>query len=165
MKPVSDLHDNMADTELLHLLETDIETCRQLLETLDLEFTALGERQLDQLQTLLQSKQPLLESIARNANRRTAILREHGHEASGEGFAAFVSNSPLAATLLEQHQQLASLMDTCQAANIRNGRLIRTQQVGVGSALNILRGNDGPALYNRSGSTISRGTHRTFTRA
>ena len=136
----------MADTELLNLIETDINTCRQLLETLDLEFTALGERHIEQLQQLLQSKQPLLESLARNANRRTAILREHGHEASAEGF-------------------MAALMETCQAANIRNGRLIRTNQVGVGSALNILRGNDGPALYNRSGSTTSSGSNRTYTRA
>lgn|SRR5574344_1400407 len=155
----------MADTELLNLIETDINTCRQLLETLDLEFTALGERHIEQLQQLLQSKQPLLESLARNANRRTAILREHGHEASAEGFMAFAASAPDTALLAEQHQQLAALMETCQAANIRNGRLIRTNQVGVGSALNILRGNDGPALYNRSGSTTSSGSNRTYTRA
>lgn len=155
----------MADTELLNLIETDIDTCRQLLETLDLEFAALGERQIEQLQLLLQSKQPLLESLAHNANRRTNILREHGHAASTEGFAAFTANSALAPRLTEQHQQLASLMEACQTANIRNGRLIRTNQVGVNSALNILRGNDGPALYDRSGSTTSSGSHRTYTRA
>ena len=155
----------MVDTELLNLLNTDIATCSQLLEILEQEFAALNERHLEELQQLLADKQPLLESLNRHATQRSQILVRQGQQANAAGFNNLASQSPHAQQLLASHTQLYQLMEQCQAANLRNGRLIRTSQVNVGNALNIIRGHDGPSLYDRSGTTASQGTHRSFTRA
>ncbi|NLY16954.1 MAG: flagellar protein FlgN [Gammaproteobacteria bacterium] len=155
----------MPDTQLLASLETDIETCTRLTELLEQEFVALNERRLDELQALLADKQPLLESLAQHASQRSQILLEQGQSADADGFAALASQSPLRERLQDAHQRLHGLMEKCQTANLRNGRLIRTNQVSIGKALNIIRGSDGPALYDSSGSTAYKGMQRSFTRA
>lgn len=155
----------MSDTELLHLLDSDIETCTRLAGLLEQEFTALNERSLEVLQQLLSEKQPLLESLGRHATRRSQILAQAGLPADANGFSTFASRSSQSAQLQASHTRLHALMEQCQTANLRNGRLIRTNQVSVGSALNIIRGNDGPSLYDSSGSTAYKGMQRSFTRA
>lgn len=155
----------MPDTQLLTLLDTDIEACTRLTELLEQEFSALNERRLEELQELLNKKQPILDSLAQNASLRSQILQQHGQSADAEGFAAFAGRSNLSANLQSSHQRLHELMEQCQTANLRNGRLIRTNQLSVGNALSILRGNDGPSLYDSSGSTAHKGMQRSFTRA
>ena len=75
------------------------------------------------------------------------------------------SQLPHTNLLMASHDRLRQLMEQCQEANLRNGRLIRTNQVNVGKALDIIRNNDGPSLYDSSGSTAYKGTQRSFTRA
>lgn len=153
------------DTRLLELLSTDIQSCTDLLALLEQEFAALNERQLDVLQGLLDKKQPLLSSLNQNAQERSNLLVQQQVTPDAEGFAAFSQQSAQREQLTQQHDQLHALLEQCQAANLRNGRLIRTNQVGVGTALNIIRGNNEPSLYDRSGSTAGKGTQRSFTRA
>lgn len=155
----------MPDTELLNLLDADIETCTRLLELLEQEFAALNERSLEALQQLLTDKQPLLDILNQHAGKRSRFLVARGHTADAAGFLAMASQTPAAGQLQASHDRLHTLMEQCQAANLRNGRLIRANQVSVGNALNIIRGNDGPSLYDRSGSTAYRGSQRSFTRA
>lgn len=155
----------MPDKQLLDLLSTDIDTCTRLLELLEQEFTALNERKLDTLQQLLGDKQPLLDSLARHAGQRSQLLAQQGFAADSQGFAGFIAGNPRAAALQTAHDRLQQLMEQCQTANLRNGRLIRTNQVSVGNALNIIRGSDGPSLYDSTGSTAYKGAQRTFTRA
>lgn len=156
----------MTDTKLLELLSNDIQTCNQLLELLEQEFAALNQRQLDTLQSLLDKKQPLLLGLQQNAAGRAALLQQSGHSNDLAGVQLFAKNSPLSATLLAQYSELGELIEQCQSANLRNGRLIRANQISVGSALNIVRGNHSePALYDKSGSTAYKGTRRPFTSA
>lgn len=155
----------MSDTRILELLKTDIECCTTLLETLEQEFTALNERNLEQLQKLLDSKHPKLVQLNQNAGERSRYLQKQGLSADLQGFKQFAQNSPLYSELMAQHEQLAQLIEQCQAANLRNGRLIRTNQISVGSALNIIRGNNEPSLYDKSGSTAPKNIRRTFTSA
>lgn len=155
----------MPDTTLLSLLDADIETCTHLADLLEQEFVALNERHLEELQQLLAKKQPLLESLSQNASKRSQILVRQSHSADAAGFAALANASSLSSQLLDSHNRLQSLMEQCQAANLRNGRLIRTNQVTVGKALDIIRNNDGPSLYDSSGSTAHKGGQRSFTRA
>ncbi len=155
----------MPDTQLLALLDADIEICTRLAELLEQEFAALNERRLADLQQLLAEKQPLLETLGRHASQRSQILQQHGQTADAAGFAALASQSAAAERLQDSHARLHTLMERCQTANLRNGRLIRTNQISVGNALNIIRGNDGPSLYDSSGSTAYKGMQRSFTRA
>lgn len=153
----------MTDTRILELLNDDIDCCNTLLDILEREFAALNERQLEQLQRLLDSKQPLLIQLNQNAGLRSKHLQQLGLSADRQGFQAFAEASSLAEQLLASHEQLSQLIEACQAANLRNGRLIRANQITVDSALNIIRGNSGPSLYDKTGSTAAHSSRRTFT--
>lgn len=146
-------------------LTNDIQSTQSLLELLDQEYQSLSERKLEQLQAMLDEKQPLLQSLGQNAAVRSQILTHLGLSNDAAGFQQFAQQSSQANELIQLHKQLESLIEQCQEKNLRNGRLIRANQVSVGQALNIMRGNDSPTLYDRSGSTTSRGGQRTFTRA
>lgn len=153
------------NNRFLDLLTHDASTAQSLLELMEKEYLALSERKLEQLQPLLDEKQLLLNSLNQNAGERSQILARLGLTADKAGFTQFAAQTTISAQLTSLHDQLETLINQCQSANLRNGRLIRANQVSVGQALNIMRGNDGPALYDRSGSTASRGSQRTFTRA
>ncbi len=156
----------MPDAKLLELLETDISTSEQLMELLEQEFAALNERKLEQLQQLLDKKQPLLAQLNNNAGQRSTLLRQQGFSADAQGFAQLASQSAAGPQLKQLHDSLNKLIERCQNANMRNGRLIRTNQLSVNSALNIIRGgNNEPSLYDKSGSTANKNSLRTFTKA
>lgn len=149
----------MHDTTLLQLFNDDIGISEQLLELIDSEHQALGERQLDALQSILEAKQPLLSQLDKHAHARTQILHDLNLSTDLAGLQALASRSTLGAQLLEQSQLLNQLLERCQAGNLRNGRLIRSNQTSTRSMLGILRGNDTPNLYDSSGSA-SRGTQQ-----
>lgn len=153
------------DTRFLELLAADIESAQGLLALMEKEYLALSQRALEQLQPMLDEKQLLLNSLGQGANLRSQLLAAHGCSMNNEGFQQFASHSGISDQLNSLHEQLENLVNQCQAANLRNGRLIRANQVSVGQALNIMRGNDSPTLYDRSGSTASHGGQRSFTRA
>ena len=156
----------MTDTRLLELLEQDINTSRQLLEVLEQEFAALNERKLEQLQQLLDKKQPLLMQLNQNAGTRSTIMRKQGVSADRQGFEQLAAQSAVGEQLRHNHSTLNDLIERCQSANMRNGRLIRANQTSVNSALNIIRGSGNePSLYDKSGSTGHKSTQRTFTKA
>lgn len=156
----------MTDTQLLELLEQDINISQQLLQMLEQEFAALNERQLEQLQQLLDKKQPLLIQLNQNAGMRSTIMRKHGVSADRQGFEQLAGQSAIGEQLQHSHNTLNDLIERCQNANMRNGRLIRANQTSVNSALNVIRGgNNEPSLYDKSGSTGHQGTQRTFTKA
>lgn len=156
----------MSDEQRFHdCLAADIQSAQSLLELMDREHQALSERKLEQLQPMLDEKQLLLANLAQNANARSQILARLGLQADASGFQQFASQSSNSVELTRLHEQLEALFNQCQTSNLRNGRLIRANQVSVGQALNIIRGNDSPTLYDRSGSTTARNGQRTFTRA
>ncbi|MFO6385507.1 flagellar export chaperone FlgN, partial [Pseudomonas aeruginosa] len=64
------------------------------------------------------------------------------------------------AELLARGDELGELLERCQQANLRNGRIIRANQASTGSLLNILRGQDAPSLYDSRGGTASSSRQR-----
>lgn len=155
----------MSDQRLLELIDQDIKHSTGLAELLQQEFDALNQRNLEALQKLLEDKQPLLLQLSKNSKERSDILRQHGLESDAKGFSLFAQQSQLSDKLTQQHNTLSQLIEQCQEANLRNGRLIRTNQVTVSASLNLLRGNTEPALYDKSGSTAYKNSRRPFTRA
>ncbi|KXU38745.1 hypothetical protein AXE65_12200 [Ventosimonas gracilis] len=89
----------------------------QLLALLELEASALAEQDLEQLQTLPGEKQSLLDAL----EQQQALLADY---------------SP------EQTAPLRRVLEQCQAANQRNGRVIHSQQASNKSLLSLLRGGD-----------------------
>ncbi|MAB99955.1 MAG: flagellar biosynthesis protein FlgN [Pseudomonadaceae bacterium] len=156
----------MHDTKLLQLINADIITAEQLAELIDREFTALGERDLKQLDSLLSAKTPLLALLDQNAKARSQLLLELGLTADRAGLQSVAANSGVGTDLLTQSEALSLLLERCQAGNLRNGRLIRTSQASTRSMLGILRGNDSaPTLYDSTGGTSRTGQQRPLSQA
>lgn len=155
----------MSDQRLLELFLNDIGTAQQLLDVLEQEFSALSARELTQLQELLTHKQPLLRMLEIHATERSKLLLQSHFSADPEGLQQFAATSKLNSELLSSSTQLSQLIEQCQDANLRNGRLIRSNQTSVSSMLNIIRGNDTPKLYDKTGSASSSNKQRPFSQA
>lgn len=155
----------MTDTALLHLFTTDIDTAQQLLELLDTEFQALTERDLPRLDGLLTEKQPLLAMLQQHGAERSRLLQAAGLSADRAGLSSLAANSAHGDELLARSEELSSLLQRCQEANTRNGRLIRANQASVGSVLGILRGGETPSLYDSRGSAARIAQQRPLSQA
>lgn len=156
----------MQDTKLLHLINLDIVTAEQLADLIDREFAALGERDLNQLDSLLSTKTPLLALLDQHAKVRSQLLAELGLASDGAGLQILASNSPIGSELLQRCAVLNDLLEHCQAGNLRNGRLIRSSQTSTKSMLSILRGsNNPPSLYDSTGGTARTGLQRPLSQA
>lgn len=155
----------MHDTSLLDLFTQDIDTAERLLELIDSEFQTLGERDLPRLQTILADKLPLLSLLDQHAKARSQMLLSLQLSADREGLLTLAKGSSVGKELIEAGDRLNALLERCQAANLRNGRLIRSSQASTTSMLGILRGGETPNLYDRRGSTARIGQHRPLSQA
>ncbi len=155
----------MHDTALLDLFTTDIGTAEQLLELIDAEFQALSERDLPRLDGLLNDKQPLLALLQQHGNERSRLLQNAGLSADRDGLSALAANSPQGEQLLARSEELSNLLQRCQEANLRNGRLVRANQASVRSVLGILRGGETPGLYDSRGSAARIAQQRPLSQA
>lgn len=155
----------MHDTALLELFTTDIGTAEQLLELIDAEFQALSERDLPRLDGLLNDKQPLLALLQQHGNERSRLLQSAGLTADRDGLNALAANSPQGEQLLARSEDLSNLLQRCQEANLRNGRLVRANQASVRSVLGILRGGETPGLYDSRGSAARIAQQRPLSQA
>lgn len=155
----------MHDITLLDLFTQDIGTAEQLLELIDQEFQALGERDLSRLQTILADKLPLLALLDQHAKARSQVLVGLQLSADRDGLQALAAKSDQGAELMARGDQLHALLQRCQSANLRNGRLIRSSQASTTNMLGILRGGETPNLYDSRGSTARIGQHRPLSQA
>lgn len=155
----------MHDTALLDLFTTDIGTAEQLLELIDAEFQALSERDLPRLDGLLNDKQPLLALLQQHGNERSRLLQSAGLTADRDGLNALAANSTQGEQLLARSEDLSNLLQRCQEANLRNGRLVRANQASVRSVLGILRGGETPGLYDSRGSAARIAQQRPLSQA
>lgn len=155
----------MHDTEFLQQLHDDIGIAQQLLELIQAEFAALGERDLARLDQILSAKLPLLSQLDQHGRQRSQRLTSLQLTADLAGLQQLAAQSALGADLLARSDELGALLEQCQSANLRNGRLIRANQSTVGSVLGILRGNDTPSLYDSRGSTARIAQQRPLSQA
>ena len=150
---------------LLELFTLDIGSAEQLLELIDSEFQALSDHQLPRLQSILTEKLPLLTLLDQHGKERSQLLISLGLSADRVGLQALAAQSSQNEELLERGDQLNALLERCQAANLRNGRLIRSSQASANSMLSILRGNETPSLYDSRGSAARIGQQRPLSQA
>lgn len=156
----------MHDATLLHLLNDDIGAIRRLLELIDEEFQALTERDLPRLEQLLGKKQPLLAQLSSHGTERSRLLVSLQLTADRAGLETLASRSALGAELLARSDELNALLEQCQSANLRNGRIVHTSQASVRNVLGILRGgSDTPNLYDSRGGTAKIASQRPLSQA
>ena len=155
----------MHDTSLLDLFTNDIGTAEQLLELIDTEFQALTERDLPRLQSILTEKLPLLTLLDQHGKQRSQLLASLNLSPDRAGLQALAEQSRVGEQLIERGDQLNALLERCQSANLRNGRLIRSSQASANSILGILRGNETPSLYDSRGSAARIAQQRPLSHA
>ncbi|TBU77073.1 flagella synthesis protein FlgN [Phytopseudomonas daroniae] len=155
----------MNATTLLDLFNEDIGHAEQLLELVEAEFQALSEHDLPRLQQILADKQPLLASLDQHGKNRTQILLGLELSADRAGLLTLAERSDQGDALVTASDQLSSLLESCQSANLRNGRIIRSSQKSTESMLGILRGNETPSLYDSSGGTAKVDSKRPLSQA
>lgn len=155
----------MHDTQLLELFTLDIGTAEQLLELIDTEFQALSDRDLPHLQNILADKLPLLSVLDQHSKQRSQLLASLNLSADRAGLQTLAAQSSQGELLLERGDELNTLLERCQAANLRNGRLIRSSQASTHSMLGILRGNETPSLYDSRGSAARISQQRPLSQA
>jgi flagella synthesis protein FlgN len=155
----------MHDTKLLELFTLDIGTAEQLLELIDTEFQALSDRDLPHLQNILTDKLPLLSVLDQHSKQRSQLLASLNLSADRAGLQSLAAQSSQGDLLLERGDELNTLLERCQAANLRNGRLIRSSQASAHSMLGILRGNETPSLYDSRGSAARISQQRPLSQA
>lgn len=155
----------MHDTNLLQLFTDDIGHAQRLLELMDEEFQALGERDLARLEQLLGDKQPLLAQLDQHGRQRSQLLTSLQLSTDRAGLQQLAERSPLGQDLLDRSDELGELLERCKSTNERNGRLIRANRASVGSMLGILRGGDTPSLYDSRGAAARIGQQRPLSQA
>lgn len=155
----------MHDTNPLQLITEDIDSAQQLLELIDAEYQALGQRDLPRLQEILASKLPLLSLLDQHSAVRSQFLREQQLSPDRAGLQALAARSPDGETLLARSDELNQLLSSCRDANQRNGRVIRANQASLTSVLGILRGGETPGLYDSRGGAARIGQQRPLSQA
>lgn len=155
----------MHDITLLQLFSDDISSSQQLLALIQDEFNALGERDLPQLEQILERKLPLLSLLEQHGRERSELLQSLQLSTDQKGLEELATRSQQGSELLARSAQLSELLEQCRAANLLNGRVIRTSQTAANSVLSILRGTETPNLYDSRGSTARIAQQRPLSQA
>jgi flagella synthesis protein FlgN len=155
----------MHDITLLQLFSDDISASQQLLALIQDEFNALGERDLPQLEQILERKLPLLSLLEQHGRERSELLQSLQLSTDQKGLEELATRSQQGSDLLARSAQLSELLEQCRAANLLNGRVIRTSQTAANSVLSILRGTETPNLYDSRGSTARIAQQRPLSQA
>lgn len=155
----------MQNNDLLQLFIDDIGTAQRLLELIDTEFQAMGERDLPRLEQILGEKLPLLGLLDQHGTARARLLGQQQLSADRAGLETLASRGPDGSELLARSDELGQLLEKCREANQRNGRLIRANQASLKSVLGILRGGDTPGLYDSRGGAARIAQQRPLSQA
>lgn len=155
----------MNESSLTALFKEDIGIATSLLELINAELAALAVPDLARLQELLNQKQPLLALLAQHATTRSQLLAAEQLSPDRSGLIELAGRSEAGQALMQKGDELGVLIEQCQQANLRNGRLIKANQATLGKLLGLLRGNDTPALYDSKGSAARIGQHRPLSQA
>lgn len=155
----------MPNAPLLHLLTEDIGAAQRLLQLIEDELQALEARDLERLQSLLDAKLPLLQQMENNGRQRSQLLQQAGVSNDRQGLAELAALGSVAADTLARSDELGELLEQCKQANLRNGRVIRSNQHATGRLLDILRGQETPSLYDRRGSATQGNRQRPLSQA
>ncbi len=126
-----------------------------LLAQLDLEFKALSNHSLEELQQSTAGKQLLLEQLAELNARREQLMTQLGYSASPEGIAQWFEALPdeLKPASKALWQELQQRLEQIQRHNLRNEQVLRRSSRNNDQLLALLRGqNQRHTLYNASGS-------------
>jgi len=154
------------EQKLTSLLNSEVACLQLLLDTLNREFDALTNSDIDTLEQVTQNKNNALAKQAEATLARQHFVDVTPHENTDKGLQQLIvgykNQNSLSATI----GQLRSLAEQCQNTNRTNGRLILQKQQHTRNALDILRQADSsPSTYSVQGGTITGSESRSLGKA
>lgn len=138
--------------------------CEAFADLLDQEQQALIDRDMTELERLLAAKAPLVEALARHDQTVRSWCIEIG-VAPGDSLKTHIQSIDFPG-LLERYTAFQEALQRCQAANLRNARLVRNNQQATGHLLDLLRnqGESSQSVYDRQGLASRTGSQRNLTK-
>ncbi|WP_164880868.1 flagella synthesis protein FlgN [Aestuariirhabdus litorea] len=159
----------MPQRTILDLCLHDSKTVTALHNLLTQERKALEERDAESLESLLGSKNSLINLLNESASKRTQLLAEQGFEHNREGMKRYIATlSP------EQSEELSELwseleegLESCKELNLVNAKVLQHTRTAVDRLLTIYRGSAAKSvsLYGEDGSATRANEHRSITKA
>lgn len=133
-------------------------------ELLDQEQQALIDRNMSELENLLSAKAPLVDALARHDYAIRAWCTQIG-VTPGESLEQHIKSTESLA-LAQHYDAFRDALQRCQAANLRNARLVRHNQQATGHLLDLMRnqGESSQSVYDRQGLASRSGTQRNLTK-
>lgn len=142
-------------TELNTLNQQGIVVIGELSNLLDLEYEALSERHVEQIQAIVQDKTKVLSKLEANSKSRNELFSTLQITADKEGLDTFVSTLDNRSRIeFESHwQPLENLLLEVNEKNQRNESVITRNARNLDRLMSIIRGqNQKNVLYNNAGS-------------
>jgi flagellar biosynthesis/type III secretory pathway chaperone len=150
-------------SELDQSLQRDTLLSQQLIDVLEQERLSLENRQYEQFQQLLQTKEQLLNALEQGATGRRQWLAQRGFADDKSALTLVTRQAP---TIAELWQNAAEQWRACQHANKVNEQICGRTRVVVERVLDILRGQTSQgATYDAKGVAHSAQSGRTISNA
>lgn len=139
------------------LLNDELACLQNLLTTLNQEYEALTDTDIEALESATQKKNSALakqaETTLARQNFVATVMGKNAEEVELHKFIVRYSNQAQLSTTLDQLHVVA---EQCQTANRTNGRLILQKQQHTRNALDIIRQADSkPSTYSGQGDTVA----------
>jgi Flagellar biosynthesis/type III secretory pathway chaperone len=140
-------------------IQGDIAACTTLLDLLERERVALGKRDMDTLDELIEQKAAQLKWLEKSSQTRTQWAREQlrldpaDQDTMKAAWQTMLENSPTP-ELSKSWETLKTLQDACKQANEVNGKILARNQKTFGRLIEIVRGQTAtPNLYSTAGKS------------
>jgi flagellar biosynthesis/type III secretory pathway chaperone len=148
-----------------HALLQDLGEAKHLLKLLEEEQSAMQERDLKALSSIVNLKTDCIHRIEQQSSGRYQLLQSLQRSADEAGWKALISEQDDPSIHAIWHE-LLDVLSQCQHHNAVNGRMISRGQQTLHQLLNMIRGQVNPSnLYNHRGATESHQDVHTVTRA
>lgn len=141
---------------VLQMIAQDTQSATALKTLLLRERELLERREHDELPSIIEKKDLLLNAIAQSAMQRKNTLNALGLRADSRGWQELLSTQNQLAVAKSPWQQLQSLFEECQELNEINGKMISRSKQTLSKLLSLVRGQTAaPQLYNQTGAASS----------
>lgn len=150
-------------SELQSTFQKDLPITVQLLKLLKQERTALENRDYDNFQQLLKTKNGMIKQLKQHADNRSHALQAAGLNDEEHTLSTAEQEAPIVA---RSWRQLAKQWDECQQLNAVNERILQRTKLVVSQTLDLIRGaNNQQKLYDTKGITNNQAMGRSITSA
>ena len=156
-------------TELVQLLQQEVECTRNLMQSLEIENEALSEHQTSALEEIIRDKQESIRQLEIIGHKRMTLIKSFSAQRAANDPLFDRSTAPIDnddSQLVGLWKELMLLAEQCQKQNRINGSIVELGYKQSTYALDILRGTQSKSdLYDNTGQTTKSSPSKPITRA